>query len=235
MKNIDLKLTATVVLSLVLLSVGGSAAAAAQQAPTPSVPERMTLEGEFVRLAYNSEGYAVLGYRMANSSVGEEWMLLQLGLTVMPKAGSQSLSREALSLKTPDGKEIALATQRQFAGANRLPALNRRADVIRDSVNYFPIGASRPCRIGYFSDPSRPGASLSYNQVDLNSNRACVGRVFFHLPDGIDVGQYWLVINFANGPVEVPFKIMTKHEEKDFRKKWRELKKQHDDDTKHQG
>ena len=235
MKNIDFRLATLVVLSLLLLSVGGSAIAAAQQAPTPSVPERMTLEGEFVRLAYNNEGYAVLGYRIANDSVGDEWMLLQLGLTVMPKAGSQDLNREALSLKTPDGKVIALATQRQFAGANRLTALNRRADITRDSVNYFPIGASRPCRIGYFSDPNRAGATLSYNQVNLSSNRACVGRIFFHLPDGIDTGQHWLVINFANGPIEVAFKIMTKLEEKDFRKKWRALKKQHDNDTEHNG
>src|SRR5262245_59940495 len=50
--------------------------------PQPGVPQIMTMEGRFVRAAYNNEGYAILGYRVANLSVGEKWMFLDLGLTV---------------------------------------------------------------------------------------------------------------------------------------------------------
>src|SRR5262245_50091143 len=50
--------------------------------PEPGVPEIMTIEGTWVRAAYNNEGYAILGYRLANMSVGEEWMLLEFGTTV---------------------------------------------------------------------------------------------------------------------------------------------------------
>jgi hypothetical protein len=35
----------------------------------------MTIEGKFVRAAYNNEGYVILGYQLVNRSVGEEWML----------------------------------------------------------------------------------------------------------------------------------------------------------------
>ena len=31
--------------------------------PDPGVPQIMTMEGRFVRAAYNQEGYAILGYR----------------------------------------------------------------------------------------------------------------------------------------------------------------------------
>ena len=36
------------------------------QIPNPGVPEIMTIEGEYVRVAYNNEGYVSLGYRVAN-------------------------------------------------------------------------------------------------------------------------------------------------------------------------
>ena len=38
--------------------------------------------GQYVRVAYNNEGFVSLGYRVAQQAVGEEWMLLEVGLTV---------------------------------------------------------------------------------------------------------------------------------------------------------
>jgi len=35
------------------------------QIPQPGVPQIMTLEGKFVRVAYNNEGYVILGYQIA--------------------------------------------------------------------------------------------------------------------------------------------------------------------------
>ena len=32
--------------------------------PEPGVPQIMTIEGRYVRAAYNNEGYAILGYRV---------------------------------------------------------------------------------------------------------------------------------------------------------------------------
>jgi hypothetical protein len=81
-------------------------AIAGVKAPQPTVPEAFTIEGEFVRVAYNNEGYVTLGYRIANGSVGEEWMYLQTGLTLRHGVKSQSIPREAFSVKTPDGKVI---------------------------------------------------------------------------------------------------------------------------------
>ena len=50
--------------------------------PQAGVPQIMTLEGMYVRAAYNNEGYAIIGYKTANMSIGEEWMLLEMGTTV---------------------------------------------------------------------------------------------------------------------------------------------------------
>jgi hypothetical protein len=65
--------------------------------------------------------------------------------------------------------------------------------------------------------------------VDLGSDRVFLGRVFFHLPAGIVPGQYWFNIRFANSVVQVTFRILTKDEEKAFRKKWEDMKKAHEE------
>jgi ribosome recycling factor len=67
---------------------------------------------------------------------------------------------------------------------------------------------------------------MAYNEVDLNAQRACVGRLYFHVPGGIQYGNYNLDVQFANSVVRVPMKIMTKEEAKDFDKEWKEESKQ---------
>lgn len=197
-------------------------------APQPTVPQFMTIEGEFVRVAYNGEGFVTLGYRIANGSLGEEWMYLQAGLTLREGVKYQNLPREAFTLKTPDGKVIPLATQKEYSAALGLSALNARAKVQKDSINYFPPGVTKASAFQFFADLGK-GNPLSFDQVELADNRASFGRLFFKIPGGIQPGQHWLVVKFASSEVQVPFRILTKEEEKDFRKKWQEIKKAFDE------
>src|SRR6187431_2439870 len=87
------------------------------QIPQPGVPQIMTMEGRFVRAAYNNEGYAILGYRMANLSVGQEWMVLEAGFTLRDGVPDYTMLREALSIETPDGKTTQLATVEEYRQA----------------------------------------------------------------------------------------------------------------------
>lgn len=194
------------------------------KAPKPTVPEIFSIEGEFVRVAYNNEGFVVLGYRAANQSLGEEWMLLDAGITMRRGAKDAVITRNSISLKTPDGKTIPLATQKEYADALYLQPLNRMARTIRDSINYFPLDAVRPCPLQFFADGGA-GSPLSFDQFEASFERACVGRLFFKIPGKIQVGQHWLVVKFATSEVQVPFRILTKEEEKVARKKWEEFKK----------
>src|SRR5436190_17782781 len=65
--------------------------------PQPSVPEVFTIQGQFVRMAYNNEGFATLGYRSAQSEIGKEWMLLLVGITLRKPTPDFNLKREKLS------------------------------------------------------------------------------------------------------------------------------------------
>ena len=195
--------------------------------PQPVVPEIFTLQGEFVRMAYNTEGFATLGYRTANNSIDEQWMLLELGLTLVDPTDDQPFKRDQISLQMPDGSTIGMASQKEFNQAN-LRALDRRANTVRDSINYFPRLATGSCRIGFFADSSQSGRSLAYDQVTLSRRLACVGRVYFHLPEGIKDGQYYLNLKFKESVVQVPFRIFTDEEQKEFNKSWKGIKKEHD-------
>jgi hypothetical protein len=191
--------------------------------PKAGVPEVMTMEAKFVRAAYNREGYVILGYQPSQRSVGDEWMLLEIGATLMDGVKDYTLKREALSLETPDGKTLPLPTVSEFREGNP-QAIQQRAKVQRDSINYFPVMASQPCRIGFFSDLEQ--RAMPWDQVDMTDRRACLGRLYFKIPGGIAYGQYWLNVKFADSLIRVPFKIFTKDEEKLLSKNYKSIEKQ---------
>jgi hypothetical protein len=193
------------------------------QIPQPGVPQIITMEGKFVRASYNNEGYVILGYQASNRSVGEEWMLLEVGMTVLDNVPDYRLTREALSLEMPDGKTIPLATVNEQREGNP-QAIQQRAKVQRDSINYFPTRASRPCAILFF--PELGSRALPYDVVDISNDRACVGRLYFKIPGGIAFGQHWLNVKFQKSLVRVPFRILTADEEKLLSKNYKSIEKQ---------
>ena len=193
------------------------------QIPQPGVPQVITMEGKFVRASYNNEGYVILGYQASNRSIGEEWMLLEVGMTVLDDVPDYRLTRDALSLETPDGKTIPLATVSEQREGNP-QAIQQRAKVQRDSINYFPTGASRACALLFF--PDLGSRALPYDVVDLSDDRACVGRLFFHIPGGITYGQHWLNVKFEKSLVRVPFRVLTNEEEQFFSKNYKSIEKQ---------
>jgi hypothetical protein len=193
------------------------------QIPRPGVPQIMTMEAKFVRAAYNNEGYVILGYQVNNRSIGEDWMLLEVGITVLDKTPDFTLKRDAISLDTPDSKTLPLPSVQEHREANT-SAIEARERVQRDSINYFPPMASQACRIGFFSDLG--SRAMPWDEVEITSRRACLGRLYFHIPGGITYGQYWLNVKFENSLIRVPFRIFTADEEKLLSKNYKSIEKQ---------
>lgn len=194
------------------------AAPALSRAPSPplanasatATPETFALHGKFVRAAHNDEGYVVLGYQPANRSIGGEWMLLEVGMTLLGDTPSYTLTRDAISLETPDGRTILLATvNEQRAGATQ--GLQQRSDLQRDSIDYFPQNVRQRCYFLFFSELGSP--LIPFDEFELDPIRACWGRLYFHVPAGITYGQHRLNVRFAESVVRVPFTIMTPTEE----------------------
>jgi hypothetical protein len=193
------------------------------QIPQPGVPQIMTMEGRYVRAAYNNEGYVILGYKLANLSVGEPWILLEVGFALREGVPDYDLTRQAISLDTQDGKTIPLPSTEEYRKVN-LEALQRREKVQRDSINYFPPNAYRACSVQFFTDLDQ--RAMPWDKVELTNQRACLGRLYFPVPGGITYGQYWLNVKFAKSVIRVPFRILTKEEDKFLDKNYRDIEKQ---------
>ena len=202
------------------------------QIPDPGVPQIMTMEGRYVRIAYNNEGWVTLGYKLANMSVGENWMLLEVGIALRDGVPDYDLTRAAVSLETPDGKTIPLPTIEEFRKAD-VRALQMREKVQRDSINYFPPNAHRACSIQFYTDVS--SRAMAWDKVELSDNRACLGRFYFPVPGGITYGQHWLNVKFAKSLVRAPFRILTKDEEKFLDKNYKDIEKQVEEAFKKKG
>ena len=69
---------------------------------------------------------------------------------------------------------------------------------------------------------------MAFDQVELSWQRACVGRLYFKVPGGIQYGQHFLNVQFEKSQVRAPFRILTKEEEEKFGKNWQDIKKELD-------
>ena len=194
--------------------------------PQPGVPQIMTLEGKFVRVAYNNEGYVILGYQIANRTIGSDWIMLDVGITLMEKVKDYTLKRDALSLDTPDGTLPLPSIEEYRQNSSKVNELQQRLKVQRDSINYFPPWTHGVNRLGMFSDLG--SRALPWDQADVSDDRACMGQLYFHIPNGTKYGQYWLNVKFAQSVVRVPFRLLTEDEEKQLGKNFGDIKKQVD-------
>ena len=150
-------------------------------------------------------------------------MLLEVGITLREKVPDYRLTRAAISLDTPDGKTIPLPSISEQRGGG-VTAIQQRAKVQRDSINYFPPKASRPCALLFF--PDLDARSVPFDEVDLSDDRACVGRFYFKIPGGIAHGQHFLNVKFQNSLVRVPFRILTEDEERFVSKNYKSIERQ---------
>jgi hypothetical protein len=150
-------------------------------------------------------------------------MLIEFGIALRDGMPAYDLTRDKLSLETPDGKTLPLPTIEEYRSVN-LSALQMREKVQRDSINYFPPNAHQACRIGFFADLDQ--RALPWDKVWLSDQRACLGRLFFHIPGGIQYGQHWLNVKFEQSLVRVPFRIFTKDEAKLLDKNYKDIEKQ---------
>jgi hypothetical protein len=204
------------------------------QVPDSGVPQRTTLEGTFVRASYNDEGWVSVGYRATNYSVGEPWMVLDVGIALRDVRKTETITRDKVSLSTPDGSTVRLPSNDEYLGAN-LAALEYRAfgsDYLAfpGETDYVVNRAGHGGTFFHdFSDYEIRGdhsVRPPLDGVTLSPRARWTGRLYFPVDGGIAYGQYWLNVNFDGSVIRVPFRIMTTDEERTFRKNYDKIKKQ---------
>jgi hypothetical protein len=201
MKGVNMKSPKAIVfgvgfLALVLTFTGCSSA-------TPTDTPGVDRLGEYILRQEGPELWTVVGYKFASSTLGDEWLILEVGLT-SPNGQTAKVSREDIFVRNPAGNKIPLATQTEFTEAyGSLRSTLARANVDRDPLDYFPPSRIE-CSIQFFV---APGEGVSFDEVTLNDRRGCFGRIFFKVPGGIQAGRWVLGVDLPESEIRIPFEL----------------------------
>ncbi len=145
---------------------------------------------------------AVLSYRWANLNPGEDWLFLDLALTGN-KRTSVEVKRGRISLLTPGGETVSLASQEEFGQAYpHLAAALARADVAAEPIDYYP--GRNPKALSF---QVVPGTGLALESEWVNDREVAIGRLYFDLPANVQPGEYELRIDLEESKVRIPFRL----------------------------
>ena len=153
-------------------------------------------------------------------------MLLEVGIAL--RDGVPDYDPEARGDVARDSRrqDDPAGVEQEYRAAN-LKALEQR--VRRSSATRSTTSRrTRTRRAGSASSPIWTSARCRGTRSSCQHQRACLGRFFFQVPGGITYGQYWLNVKFANSLVRVPFRVLTKEENKLLDKHFDDIKKQVD-------
>ena len=196
MKTMKHTLALLVSIGLALITISCTTAVPTD---TPGVDEL----GKYLMRQEGPEIDTVVGFRYAASSIGQDWLLLELAIT-SPTGATGEVKRENVWVRTPDGTKIEAAAQKLFGEAyGGLRSNIQQANVARDPMDYFPPNREA-CTIQFFV---APGGGVSYDTVTVNDRRACEGRLFFKVPGGVDPGRWTFGIDLEESTVRIPFDL----------------------------
>ncbi len=192
--------------SSVLLGLLLITACATGADPNSSDPGILVLNRNAV-IYEGPEMVAAVAYRQGKKSVAEEWLTLAVELTSPRGSGPTIVDRNAISVYTPDGRRLPLASQDEFVrnfARLRIP--------VEQTLNYLPLL--------YRVEPSRmPGdrwfyaveaRRVAFDEIPLNSSQAFTGPLIFSVPGGVQPGRWRLVVELEESRPDIPFTIEVK-------------------------
>jgi len=145
----------------------------------------------------------VVSYKFADSSLGDEWLIIDVALTGQ-RAASIEVKQQDVSIRTPDGRRIPLPTQKEFINAYpQLQSTLRRAAIASEPLE-ATRGGKRPCDLNFLR---LPGTGSTRDAIWVNQNELCVGMLAFPVAGGIQPGRWKLIIELEESSLEIPFDL----------------------------
>ena len=186
---------------LLTVVVGLAAAVTACSSAVPTETPGVERLGKYILQESIPTAQVVLGYKYAEQSLGNEWLILEIAAT-SPQGENAKFEREGIWVRTPSGTQVPLASQKAFNEAyGSLRNQISQANVMRDPMDYFPPNR-RPCTIDLLV---APGEGVSYDQFTVNAHRACQGKLMFYIPGGTKPGRYVLGMDMEEDEIRIPF------------------------------
>jgi hypothetical protein len=151
----------------------------------------------------DADAHIVAAYYYSQRNHESRWLMIEAGISTTE---SIAIERSAIALRTPQGREIPLATQRRVGeDVKRIEQLLQNATVLSHNVaSYFPQ-RDRIESMRLFTLPFGPVVSDSFV---VDRHRVAVGPLFFEAPTGAwEKGTYALMVRHSKGTAELPIHL----------------------------
>lgn len=196
-------------LQAVLMSGALAITALGCAATTPAMPNPVTepaidQPGRYLVRYRDAVIEIVVDTTFAANNLGEEWLILNTAMSGMT-GGATEVKRDLISVRTPDGRTIPLPTYREFNAAyTKLASAARRAALASSPLD-FTRANRRDCLIDFFPLPGSGRSSRT--ALNVTKNELCVGMLFFPVPNGVQPGNWRLIVEFEETEAVVPFAL----------------------------
>ena len=153
---------------------------------------------------YRDEAIHVLAaYYYSQHNHDSRWILIQAALST---SDDQIIRRDAIALRTPQGREIPLATQTRVGEQVKpIEQLLQNARVqSHDVASYF----NQRDRIEDMQLFKLPFGPVVHNEFVVDRDRLAVGPLFFESPTGVwERGTFALIVRHEKGTAELPIHL----------------------------
>ena len=147
--------------------------------------------------------HVVAAYYYSQRNHDSRWLLIESALSTTQES---VIKREHIMLRTPQGREIPLATQRRIGeDVRRVEQLLQNAKVQTHPVASYFRERDRLEDMKMFRLPFGP---VVHDEFIADRDHVAVGPLFFESPTGAwEKGTYALVVRHSTGVAELPIHL----------------------------
>jgi len=151
----------------------------------------------------DADAQIVAAYYYSQRNHASRWLMLEAGVSTTK---SNTIERNAIALRTPQGREIPLASQRRIGeDVPRIEQLLQNATVLSHNVASYFVQRDRIEDMSLFTLPFGP---VVHDSFVVDRHRVAVGRLFFESPTGAwERGTYALIVRHEKGTAELPIHL----------------------------
>jgi hypothetical protein len=151
----------------------------------------------------DSKIHIVAAYYYSQRNHDSRWLLVEAAVSATEPG---TIARTDIALRTPQGREIALATQRRVGeDVNRIEQLLQNARVVSHNVASYFVQRDRPESMKLFT---LPFGGVVHDSFVVDRDHVAVGPLFFESPTGAwPDGTYALIVRHETGSAELPINL----------------------------
>ena len=148
----------------------------------------------------DADAHIVAAYYYSQRNHESRWLMIEAGVSTTE---SNTIERSAIALRTPQGREIPLASQRRIGeDVPRIQQLLQNATVLSHNVTSYFVQRDRIESMSLFTLPFGP---VVHDSFVVDRHRVAVGPLFFESPTGAwERGTYALVVRHSKRVAELP-------------------------------